>query len=67
MLSGIYNLSLLCLQYTPTTHDCLTEQAGGEVGWANVWKTQGVAVPSITDLYSLVQTVGVRVVIVMAA
>ena len=22
--------------------DCLTEQAGGEVGWANVWKTQGV-------------------------
>ena len=22
--------------------DCLTEQAGGEVGWANAWKTQGV-------------------------
>ena len=22
--------------------DCLTEQAGGEDGWANVWKTQGV-------------------------
>ena len=20
--------------------DCLTEQAGGEIGWANVWKTQ---------------------------
>ena len=36
--------------------DCLTEQAGGEVGWANVWKTQGGAVPSVTDIYSLVQT-----------
>ena len=23
----------------------------GEVGWANVWKTQGGAVPSITDIY----------------
>ena len=34
--------------------DCLTEQAAGEVGWANVWKTQGGAVPSITDIYSLV-------------
>ena len=29
--------------------DCLTEQA--RVGWAN--KTQGGAVPSITDIYSL--------------
>ena len=29
--------------------DCLTEQAGGEVGWANVWG----AVPSVTDIYSL--------------
>ena len=28
-----------------------TEQ--GEVAWANVWKTQGGAVPSITDIYSL--------------
>ena len=27
--------------------DCLTE-AGGEVGWENVWKTQGGAVPSFT-------------------
>ena len=37
--------------------DCLTEQAWGEVGWANVWKTQGGAVPSITNIYSLVRTV----------
>ena len=29
--------------------DCLTEQ-GVEVGWPNVWKTQGGAVPSITDI-----------------
>ena len=29
------------------------EQAGGEVGWANVWKTQAGAVPSITDIFSL--------------
>ena len=28
-----------------------TEQ--GEVGWVNVWKTQGGAVRSITDIYSL--------------
>ena len=28
-----------------------TEQ--GEVGWANVWKTQGGAAPSITNIYSL--------------
>ena len=26
-----------------------TEQ--GEVGWAKVWKTQGGAVPSITDIF----------------
>ena len=25
----------------------------GEVGWANVWKKMGGAVPSITDIYSL--------------
>ena len=44
-LQNIYppNLSLLCLQYTPTTW--LTKQAGGEIGWANDWKTQGGAVP----------------------
>ena len=48
------NLSLLCRQYTVLQlPDCLTEQAGGEVGWANVRKTQGGAVPSITDIYSL--------------
>ena len=35
--------------------DCLTEQAGGEVGWANVWKTQRGAVPSLTNIYSLAQ------------
>ena len=29
-----------------------TEQ--GEVGWANVWKTQGGAVLSLTNIYSLV-------------
>ena len=28
----------------------------GEVGWANVWKTQGVAVGSLTNIYSLVGT-----------
>ena len=33
--------------------DCLTEQAGGEDGWANVWKTQGGAVPSLTNTYFL--------------
>ena len=27
----------------------------GEVGWANVWKTQGGAVRSVTNIYSLVQ------------
>ena len=32
----------------------MTEQAGGEVGWANVWKTQGGAVRSLTNIYSLV-------------
>ena len=35
--------------------DCLTELAGGEVGWAKFWKTQGGAVPSITDIYSLTE------------
>ena len=25
----------------------------GEVGWANVWKTQGGAVRSLTNIYSL--------------
>ena len=40
------NLSLLCLQYTILQlPDCLTEQAGGEVGWANVWKKQGGCCP----------------------
>ena len=34
--------------------DCLTEQAAGEVGWANVWKTQGGSVRSLTDIYSLI-------------
>ena len=43
--------------YSNYVPDCLTEQAGGEVGWANVWKTQGGAVPSITNIYSLVRTV----------
>ena len=33
--------------------DCLTEQAGGEVGWENVWKTQGGVVRSLTNIYSL--------------
>ena len=37
--------------------DCLTEQAGGEVGWANVWKTQEGAVRSLTNIYSLVAPV----------
>ena len=31
----------------------LTLLAGGEVGWANVWKTQGGAVSSLTKIYSL--------------
>ena len=36
------NPSPLCLPRTPTTvPDCLTEQAVGEVGWANVWERQG--------------------------
>ena len=35
-----------------------TEQ--GEGGWANVWKTQGGALPSITDIYSLIGTVVLR-------
>ena len=42
--------STVCILQLP---DCLTEQAGGKVGWANVWKTHGGAVPSITDIYSL--------------
>ena len=33
--------------------DCLTEQAGGEVGWTNVWKAQGDAIRSLTNIYSL--------------
>ena len=36
--------------------DCLTEEAGGEVGWANVWKTQGGVVRSLTNIYSLVSS-----------
>ena len=32
--------------------DCVTEQAGGEVGRANVWKTQGGAVRSLSNIYS---------------
>ena len=36
---------------------CMTEQTGGDVGWANVWKAQGGAVPSITNIYSLLHTV----------
>ena len=44
------NLSLLCLQYSILQlPDCLTEQAGGEVRWANVWKTQWGAVRSLTN------------------
>ena len=31
------------------------DSGGGEVGWANVWKTQEGAVPSLTDIYSLAQ------------
>ena len=31
--------------------DCLAEQAGGEVGWANVWKTQRGAVRSLTNIH----------------
>ena len=27
--------------YSNYVPDCLTEQAGGEVGWANFWKRQG--------------------------
>ena len=29
----------------------------GEVGWANVWKTQGGAVRSFTNIYSLLTTI----------
>ena len=47
------NPSPLCLPRTPTTvPDCLTEQAVGEVGWANVWKTQGGVVRSLTNMYT---------------
>ena len=42
--------------------DCLTEQAAREVGWANVWKSRGVLSPSITNVYSLFQSVKVAVV-----
>ena len=46
------NPSPLCLPRTPTTvPDCLTEQAVGEVGWANVWKTQGGVVRSLTNIH----------------
>ena len=39
----------------PTTW--LSDRAGGgEVGWANVWKTQGGAVGSLTNIYSLLVT-----------
>ena len=46
------NLSLL-LGSILQLPDRLTEQAGGEVGWANVWKTHGGAIRSVTNMYSL--------------
>ena len=47
------------------TSACSVRQSGswsilhseqGEVGWANVWKTQGGAVRFLTDIYSLVES-----------
>ena len=46
---------LLCQTVRYSWSILQTEQE--EVGWANVWKTQGGAVPSITDIYSLIVTV----------
>ena len=51
-----YNLALSFDRPTLFSLRSLLQTEQGEVGWANVWKSQGGAVRSLTNIYCLVKT-----------